>query len=99
MDREEAVDVQELLGYPEDSAGGIMTTEYISVPDYVTVEQVILALRRRAKEAEADVEDPLPETLQEIYVVAGGGPENCAPPPKRPLAHCAAIVARARPRR
>jgi sporulation protein YlmC with PRC-barrel domain len=84
MDREEAVEVQELLGYPEDSAGGIMTTEYVSVPDYVTVEQVMLAMRRRAQEAEADQEDPLPETLQEIYVVTGSGPENTMPPPKRP---------------
>jgi sporulation protein YlmC with PRC-barrel domain len=84
MDRDEAVEVRELLGYPEDSAGGIMTTEYISVPDYATAEQVILAMRRRAKAAEADQDDPLPETIQEIYVVAGGGPENCAPAPKRP---------------
>ena len=37
MDREEAEEVQELLGYPEDSAGGIMTTDYISVPEWATV--------------------------------------------------------------
>ncbi len=40
MDREEAEEVQELLGYPEDSAGGIMTTDYISVPDWATVGEV-----------------------------------------------------------
>ena len=49
MDREEASEVQELLGWPEDSAGGIMTTDYISVPDWASVEEVIAALRTRAR--------------------------------------------------
>ena len=31
MEQDEAEEVQELLGYPEDSAGGIMTTEYIAL--------------------------------------------------------------------
>ena len=31
MEADEVEEVQELLGYPEDSAGGIMTTEYIAL--------------------------------------------------------------------
>jgi CBS domain-containing protein/sporulation protein YlmC with PRC-barrel domain len=74
MDREEASEVQELLGWPEDSAGGIMTTDYISVPDWATVEEVIEALRARAKAAANDLDDPLPEGLLEIYIVSGDMP-------------------------
>ncbi|HEV8191438.1 MAG TPA: CBS domain-containing protein [Ktedonobacterales bacterium] len=73
MDREEASEVQELLGYPEDTAGGIMTTDYISVPDWATVSQVVAALRAHARLAAAGQEDPLPEGLMEIYVVATEG--------------------------
>ena len=85
MDREEASDVQELLGYPEDTAGGIMTTDYISVPDWATVSKVVAALRARARLAAAGQEDPLPEGLLDIYVVApdGGSP---APPLPAPTA-------------
>src|SRR5262249_10784777 len=78
MDREDASEVQELLGYPEDTAGGIMTTHYISVPDWATVNLVIAALRARARLAVAGQEDPLPEGLMEIYVVA---PDGTSPSP------------------
>ena len=74
MDREEASEVQELLGWPEDSAGGIMTTDYISVPDWATVEEVIEALRARAKAALTEQDDPLPEGLMEIFIVSGEAP-------------------------
>ncbi len=33
MEADEAEEVQELLGYPEDSAGGIMTTEYVALEE------------------------------------------------------------------
>jgi flagellar motility protein MotE (MotC chaperone)/sporulation protein YlmC with PRC-barrel domain len=36
MEQDEAAEVQELLGYPEESAGGIMTTEFIAVPATLT---------------------------------------------------------------
>lgn len=52
MDQEEAEDVRELLAYPEDSAGGIMTTEYISIPDGLTVEQAISRLREQPPDTE-----------------------------------------------
>src|SRR5207244_4467318 len=45
MDQEEAEDVRELLAYPEDSAGGVMTTEFISIPAGLTAEQTIEHLR------------------------------------------------------
>jgi magnesium transporter len=83
MDREEASDVQELLGYPEDTAGGIMTTDYIAVPDWATVAQVVEALRARARLAAAGQEDPLPEGLLEIYVVAPDGARPVSAPARR----------------
>jgi magnesium transporter len=99
MDREEAAEVQELLGYPEDSAGGIMTTDYISVPDWATAGEVIAAMRARAKAAVADEEDPLPSALPEIYVVAEERPplrptvrKNGAKPRGRPGPAAAAAV-------
>lgn len=52
MDKEEAADVRKLLAYPEDSAGGIMTTEFAAVSPDLTAEQAIRALRKMADEAE-----------------------------------------------
>jgi CBS domain-containing protein/sporulation protein YlmC with PRC-barrel domain len=83
MDREDAAEVQELLGYPEDSAGGLMTTDYVSVPDWATIGEVVEALRRHAKLAASGEEDPLPEALADIYVVAPPG-EGRPAVPSRP---------------
>lgn len=52
MEREEAQDVRELLTFPEDSAGGIMNTEYVAIRPSLTAEQVIDLLRDTAHEAE-----------------------------------------------
>lgn len=52
MEDEDAEDVRMLLTFPEDSAGGIMTTEYVSVGPYLTAEQAINVLRETAHEAE-----------------------------------------------
>jgi CBS domain-containing protein len=52
MEKEESEDVRKLLSYPEDSAGGIMTTEYACVPPDVTAEEAIKILRETAREAE-----------------------------------------------
>jgi CBS domain-containing protein len=60
MEREDADEVQELLAYPEESAGGIMTTEYIALPANVTAAQAIDRLR----ELEPDA-----ETIYYVYVV------------------------------
>jgi CBS domain-containing protein len=47
MDQEEATEVAELLAYPEDSAGGIMTPEYAVLPPHFTVPEALAELRRR----------------------------------------------------
>ena len=60
MDREEADEVTELLGYPEDSAGGIMTTEFVTMGEQLTADQAIARLR----ELEPDA-----ETIYYVYVV------------------------------
>jgi magnesium transporter len=60
MEKTEAAEVKELLGYPEDSAGGIMTTEYIALPATVTASQAIDRLR----ELEPDA-----ETIYYVYVI------------------------------
>jgi magnesium transporter len=83
MEREEAEDVRELLGYPEDSAGGIMTTEYVAVPDWVTAGAVVDALRAQAQAAAAGKDDPLPDALPEIYVVAEAEPPRRVPAIRR----------------
>jgi magnesium transporter len=60
MDVDEAEDVRKLLAYPEDSAGGIMTTEFIAIPPDLNAGQAITYLRANADEA---------ETIFYIYVV------------------------------
>ena len=52
MEREGAKDVRELLTYPDDSAGGLMTTEYVSVRPDLTASQTMEVLRETADEAE-----------------------------------------------
>jgi CBS domain-containing protein/sporulation protein YlmC with PRC-barrel domain len=64
MESEEAEDVRRLLAYPEDSAGGIMNTEYIGVSANLTVEQVMEHLRQNAHEA---------ETIYYMYVLNNEG--------------------------
>jgi CBS domain-containing protein len=60
MEAEDAADVQELLSYEPDSAGGIMTTEFIGLPNTLTAQQTIDRLR----ELEPDA-----ETIYYLYVV------------------------------
>jgi len=52
MEDEEARDVRKLLLYNEDSAGGLMTTDYISVQPDLTAENTINTLREEGEEAE-----------------------------------------------
>ena len=52
MDKEDAEDVRELLAYPEDSTGGIMTTEYIAIRADFTGQQAIDYLRQLSPDAE-----------------------------------------------
>jgi magnesium transporter len=52
MEDKEAKDVRKLLAYPEDTAGGIMTTEFVAVSPELNAGQVIDVLRDMADEAE-----------------------------------------------
>ena len=53
METDEARDVEELLAYEEDSAGGLMTTEYVAVREGLTAQQCIEELRRMEPDAES----------------------------------------------
>jgi CBS domain-containing protein/sporulation protein YlmC with PRC-barrel domain len=45
MEKDEAQEVRSLLNYPEDTAGGIMTTEFAYVPEDLTVGEALDYLR------------------------------------------------------
>ncbi len=60
LNREEALELKELLVYDEDTAGGIMTKDYITVKKDITVYQAIEEVRVQASEA---------ETVYYVYVV------------------------------
>ncbi|MFZ5946050.1 MAG: magnesium transporter [Bacillota bacterium] len=57
---QDAEDVQELMEYDEDTAGGIMTTEYVAIPDSITAAKAIEVLRETAPDA---------ETVYYVYVI------------------------------
>ncbi len=59
MEKDEAEDVRKLLTFPEESAGGIMNTEFVSLPVNLTAGQAISRIRETANEA---------ETIYYIYV-------------------------------
>jgi CBS domain-containing protein/sporulation protein YlmC with PRC-barrel domain len=52
MEQPSRASLTHLMGYGERTAGGIMTTEYLSIPSGLTVEQVIVHIRERSEEAE-----------------------------------------------
>jgi len=60
MQDEEAGEVQELLEYDVQSAGGIMTTEYVAIRQDITAGRAIDVLRETAPQA---------ETVYYVYVV------------------------------
>ncbi len=64
MEDEEAEDVRELLAYPEDSAGGIMNTEFVQVRPEWSAAQILDFIRATANEA---------ETIYYIYVTDEDG--------------------------
>jgi CBS domain-containing protein len=59
MEKDEADEVQELMTYDEETAGGIMTTEYVCVPATLTAAQTIDRLREL---------EPTAETIYYVYV-------------------------------
>jgi CBS domain-containing protein/sporulation protein YlmC with PRC-barrel domain len=52
MEKDEAEDVRKLLTFPEESAGGIMNTEFVSLPVDLTAGQAITRIRETANDAE-----------------------------------------------
>lgn len=64
MQDDEAEDVRKLLAYAEDSAGGLMTTSYATIPPDLTTEQALQTLRETAGEA---------ETIFYVYVTDKAG--------------------------
>lgn len=46
----EAGELRELIAYPEDSAGGIMTTEVVAISVHLTAGEAIQEVRRQARE-------------------------------------------------
>ncbi len=52
MEPEEASDVKELLKYPDETAGGLMTPEFIAVPAGMTAQEAIGYIRKAGEEAE-----------------------------------------------
>ena len=64
MDPEERQDVRELLAYDEDTAGGLMTNDYLEIRQEMSAEQVIELLRR---------EVPDTETIYYLYVTDDDG--------------------------
>ncbi|ELJ9304849.1 magnesium transporter [Staphylococcus pseudintermedius] len=60
MNREEAKEIKALLHYDEDTAGGIMTTEYISLTINTPVHEALMRVKDQAPDA---------ETIYVIFVV------------------------------
>ncbi len=52
IDQEKSEDVQKLLEYPEDSAGGIMQTELVSVKQDSTVKEAVELIRSHSEQVE-----------------------------------------------
>ena len=52
MEPEEAQEVRELMDYEEDTAGALMTTEFLALSPELTAEEAIAKLRKLASEAE-----------------------------------------------
>lgn len=64
MRRKEARDVKQLLKYEEDTAGGIMTTEFVALPPGLTAGEAVELIRRLEPDA---------ETIYYLYVVDEDG--------------------------
>ena len=60
MEADEAEDVEELLHYEEDTAGGLMTTEFVAIPVTLSAAQTIDRLREL---------EPNAESIYYVYIV------------------------------
>jgi Mg/Co/Ni transporter MgtE len=64
MEGEEQADVAELLPYEDDTAGGLMTTEFVALPKQLTVGESLARLREMAE---------TPNMIYYLYVVEEEG--------------------------
>jgi len=64
MRKDEAAEIRELLGYRENTAGGLMTTQFVGLPEQLTAQQCIEELRRLEPEA---------ESVYYVFVTDAGG--------------------------
>ena len=64
MEDEEQADVAELLPYEDDTAGGLMTTEFVTLPKNLTVGEALARLREMAE---------TPNMIYYLYVVEHEG--------------------------
>jgi Mg/Co/Ni transporter MgtE len=64
MDPEPKTDVEGLLEFDEDSAGGMMTSEFIAVPETATVADALTAIHENAEQV---------DTLTNLFLVDAGG--------------------------
>lgn len=62
----ERAETERLLQYEPDTAGGLMTTEFVSVPESQTVDEALMTIRTIAREGRR-------EGMQTIYVVDAQG--------------------------
>jgi magnesium transporter len=62
MKAEDAAEIRLLAGYEPDTAGGLMTPEFVAVESTATSDQAIAAIRRLVDEA---------ETVSYVYVIDG----------------------------
>jgi len=71
MESEPKTEVQELLDFEEDTAGGLMNTEYVVLPDDATVKHALAALREN---------EELLENLNTIFLIDAEGRLSAAIP-------------------
>ncbi len=64
LNKEEREIARTLLGYPEDSVGRLMSPEYVSVDEEMTIEEVLEKIRKFGSDS---------ETLDVLYVIDDNG--------------------------
>ncbi|WP_434358308.1 magnesium transporter [Parasalinivibrio latis] len=64
MDEADRTRVEQALSYPEETAGGIMNTDFITIREDVTIDVVLRYLRMKAE---------LPEATDSLYVIDENG--------------------------
>ncbi len=73
MEREPKSEVEELLEYEEDTAGGMMNTEYLALPEAATVPDFLAALK-------ASEDEDLLEILNTVFLMDAEGRPTASVP-------------------